>query len=334
MSSPAVSIVIPSYNRATLIPRAIQSVLDQTFQDWEAIVIDDASQDNTEEVVKNFKDSRIRYIRHEKNAGECATRNTGLDAATGTYIAFLDSDDWWLPEKLEKQVRRFEELSPQVGVVYTWLSAVNENGHIKNLRQPTLSGSIYGELLYANFVGTPSTVIIRRACLQAGARFDPSLRCCGDWDMWLQIARHYDFEVIEEPLVQYLDHEDEKRGSTNSHAVTEGYLIFTDKHHQKLQQNPHHWGEFGSREKAMYLLNIGRRLICHARVAKSPVAVKRGQYYLALARRVNPQMPYFTIHYLLSRLGEVFYAEMVNFENRLKRSAKLTLKPFLKKATT
>ncbi|MBO9998473.1 MAG: glycosyltransferase family 2 protein [Cyanobacteria bacterium SID2] len=325
MSSPAVSIIIPSYNRATLISRAIQSVLDQTFTDWELIVIDDASQDNTEEVVRGFGDPRIHYIRHERNAGECGTRNTGLAAAKGHSIAFLDSDDWWLPEKLEKQVRRFEELPPQVGAIYTWLSAVNPQGQVKNLRQPTLQGSIYGDLLYANFVGTPSTVIVRRECLDKGARFDTSLRCCGDWDMWLQIARDYDFEVIREPLVQYLDHDDDKRGSTNSHAVVEGYLRFTNKHHREIAQSYQAFGTFPNRDKAAYLFNIGRRLLCHGSRIGSLEAEKKGNFYLALAYQVDPTSMYRLIHYLLSLLGGVVYAKTVNAENQLRGLLKRNL---------
>jgi glycosyltransferase involved in cell wall biosynthesis len=103
-SSIAVSVVIPTYNRASLLGRAIKSVLEQTYQDFEIIVVDDASTDNTEEVVRNLRDRRIRYLRHEKNRGGSAARNTGIRAAWGQYIAFQDSDDEWLPEKLKKQM--------------------------------------------------------------------------------------------------------------------------------------------------------------------------------------------------------------------------------------
>lgn len=100
---PTVSVVIPTYNRAHLVGRAIQSVLNQTYQDFEIIVVDDGSTDNTEEVVKSFNDPRIRYIRHDQNRGGSAARNTGIKMARGEYIAFQDSDDEWLPEKLESR---------------------------------------------------------------------------------------------------------------------------------------------------------------------------------------------------------------------------------------
>ena len=108
--------------------RAIQSVLDQTYEDFELIVVDDGSTDNTEEVVKNFGNDKIRYIRHEENKGAAAARNTGIRAARGEYIGFQDSDDEWLPVKLEKQIKVFETAPPEVGVVYTDMQRINERG--------------------------------------------------------------------------------------------------------------------------------------------------------------------------------------------------------------
>ena len=97
-----VSAIIPTYNRANIVIRAIQSVLNQTYQNFELLVIDDGSQDNTEEIVTGIHDNRIKYIRHEKNKGVAAARNTGIEAAKGEFIAFLDSDDEWLPNKLKR----------------------------------------------------------------------------------------------------------------------------------------------------------------------------------------------------------------------------------------
>ena len=102
-----------------MIARSIESVLSQTFQDFEIIVVDDGSTDNTEEVVNSFNDERIRYVRHEQNKGEAAARNTGIKLARGDYIASQDSDDEWLPEKLARQIEVFENSPPEVGVVYT-----------------------------------------------------------------------------------------------------------------------------------------------------------------------------------------------------------------------
>ena len=118
-AKPIVSVVIPTFNRAHLIMRALQSVLTQTFTAWETIVVDDGSTDDTETVVLSLGDSRIRYCRQPENRGPAAARNRGMREAKGEFIAFLDSDDEWFPDKLELQVARFRELPETVGLIYT-----------------------------------------------------------------------------------------------------------------------------------------------------------------------------------------------------------------------
>ena len=118
INHPTISVIIPTYNRAHLIGKAVKSVLSQTYQDFEIIVVDDGSTDNTEEIVKSFTDYKIYYICHKHNRGASAARNTGIKASRGEYIAFLDSHDEWLPEKLDKQIKTFNSESSEVGVVY------------------------------------------------------------------------------------------------------------------------------------------------------------------------------------------------------------------------
>ena len=126
---PTVSVIIPTYNRAHLIDRSIQSVLNQTYQDFELIVVDDRSTDNTEDIIRQFreKDKRIKYIKHDKNKGGSAARNTRIKNSVGKYIVFQDSDDEWFPEKLEKQMKIFETASLEVGVVYTGFWRIKDN---------------------------------------------------------------------------------------------------------------------------------------------------------------------------------------------------------------
>jgi len=126
---PTVSVIISTYNRAYLIDRFIQSVLNQTYQDFELIVVDDGSTDNTEDIIRQFqeKDKRIKYIKHDKNKGGSAERNTGIKNSVGKYIAFQDSDDEWFPEKLEKQMEVFKNTSSKVGVVYTGFWRIKDN---------------------------------------------------------------------------------------------------------------------------------------------------------------------------------------------------------------
>ena len=197
-----VSIIIPTYNRAHLLGRAIQSVLTQTYQDFELIIVDDGSTDNTEKVVESFKDERIRYIRHKENKGGAAARNTGIKAAKGEYIAFQDSDDVWLPEKLEKQMKLFETAAPEVGVVYTGCQRLKNNK--KSYSPPPQvaqkEGDIFYDLLKWNFITMPS-VLVKRECFEKAGMFDENLPRLQDWELFIRISKVYRFKCIDEPLV-------------------------------------------------------------------------------------------------------------------------------------
>ena len=206
MSRPTVSVIIPTYNRANLLRRAITSVLNQTFRDFELIVVDDASPDNTPEVVESINDGRIRYVRLKKNSGGPVARNTGIKKARGKFIALLDDDDEWLPHRLETQVRKFETLEPDVGVVYGGFYYVSQqDGRILGKRLPAYKGNVYDKLLRENFIGSP-TLLIRRECFKRAGLFDPNLSSSQDWDMWLRIARHYKFDYVDEIVAKYYVH--------------------------------------------------------------------------------------------------------------------------------
>jgi glycosyltransferase involved in cell wall biosynthesis len=196
---PKVSVIIPTYNRAHLLERAIRSVLNQTFQDFELIVVDDASTDETDRLINNLG-HQIRYIRHDKNRGASAARNTGIKHSSGDYIAFLDSDDEWLPEKLEKQIKVFENRPDKLGLVY-----VGYSDEIKPDEPiiPQYRGDILYYLLINNYVGSTTSPLVRKICFERVGFFDESLPALNDWDMWIRIAQHYEFEFIPEVLARF-----------------------------------------------------------------------------------------------------------------------------------
>ncbi len=198
---PKVSVIIPTYNRAHLVGRAIQSVLDQTYRDFELIIVDDCSTDNTYEVVTGFHDERLRYIRHDKNRGASAARNTGIREARGRYVAFQDSDDEWLPEKLEKQIEVFDTASPEVGVVYTgfWRIQDDKRIYIPSPEIKPKGGDIHDILLQVNLIGTPVTVL-KRECFEKVGMFDEELPKLVDWELWIRVSKYYEFSFIDEPL--------------------------------------------------------------------------------------------------------------------------------------
>lgn len=195
-----VSVIIPTYNRAHLLGRAIKSGLDQTFQDFELIVVDDSSIDETEQLIKSFQDKRIIYVRHEINLGSNPARNTGLRHANGEYIAFLDSDDEWLPEKLKKQLEIFRKGPEKLGLVstgYIYEQIPNEPF------LPQYRGNVLKQIIIANIVGSTSTPLIKKVCFKKAGIFDETMPASQDWDMWIRIAQYYDFDFVPEVLVRY-----------------------------------------------------------------------------------------------------------------------------------
>jgi len=203
---PTVSVIIPTKNRADYVSSAIQSVLHQTFGDFEIIVVDGASIDNTREVISKFDDERIRYIREKKDRGASASRNTGIRLSTGKFIAFLDDDDLWMPSKLEKQLELVNK-KPNVGAVYTGTWGFKKNGKVIVSRIPFLRGNIFPEILEKNYVGGCSMVLVRKECLEKVGLFDENLPAGEDFDLWIRLAKYYQFDCIREPLVLYRIHE-------------------------------------------------------------------------------------------------------------------------------
>jgi glycosyltransferase involved in cell wall biosynthesis len=206
MDKNLVSVVIPTYNASNFLIKAIQSVINQTYKNWELIIVDDGSTDQTRQIVEEFqkKDSRIKYF-FQNNKGQGAARNLGIKNASGNYIAFLDSDDEFFENKLERVISYFEK-DKNIGLIYT--DAIIIGGHLYNKRRSEIftpySGNIYTKLLFNNFI-TTSTVVVRRGVLQDCGLFDESdlLRNFEDYDLWLRIAKKYKIEYIPEVLTKY-----------------------------------------------------------------------------------------------------------------------------------
>ena len=199
---PTVSVVIPTYNRATVLDRSIDSVLAQTYTDFELIVVDDGSTDDTRDVIGEFEDERIRYFRHEENEGVSAARNTGIREANGKFIAFQDSDDSWHADKLRKQMQAFEDGSSDVGVVYSGLWRVTDGGrtYVPGSEIQTKEGDIHDALLHGNFVST-QVAVVRTECFEKAGGFDESLPYFEDWELWIRLSKQFEFALVDEPLV-------------------------------------------------------------------------------------------------------------------------------------
>ena len=199
---PSVSVILPTYNRATLLPRAMGTVLGQDYRDLELIIVDDGSTDSTSAIVRGIADQRVRYCRLEQRRGAAAARNAGIALARGNLIAFQDSDDEWLPGKLGKQVRAMAEGGGSLGYSYSsfWHQTNGLRERIPSSLQTARHGSTFHRLLHGNFIGTP-TLLVTRSCLELAGVFDETMRSLEDWDLVLRLSRVAEGLFVEEPLV-------------------------------------------------------------------------------------------------------------------------------------
>jgi len=201
-SNPLVSIIIPAYNAEKYIQRALESALAQTYKDIEIIVIDDGSTDKTAEIIKTYQDPRIIYF-FQKNQGQGPARNNGIKKSQGEYITFLDADDYYFPEKVEKQVR-FLENHPEYQAVYcNALHFYSDNPTVFFKKKGNFhSGDIFKDLLQSSYIN-PNTIMVSRQILDKAGLFNENRYCPEDWELWLKISRAgFQFGYLDEDLVK------------------------------------------------------------------------------------------------------------------------------------
>src|SRR5690625_2251037 len=216
MANSLVSVIIPTYKREKdIVSRAVKSVLNQTYSNFELIVVDDSPNNykgrkSIEEFLTGLNDARIKYIKHQENKGANAARNTGIRNAKGTYIAFLDDDDEWLDQKIEKQLKRI--IKSNVGLVYCSYYVLHNKE--KYLRRQIKTNNVFIDLLKTNFIGSTSCVMVRKESIKDVGLFDENLLVYQDYDLYLHISRNYLIDVVDEALLIYYRHE-EKKNSKN-----------------------------------------------------------------------------------------------------------------------
>jgi glycosyltransferase involved in cell wall biosynthesis len=202
---PKITVVIPAYNAMTYLPETLDSVLNQTFTNFEVLIINDGSTDHIASWAAEIFDTRVKLISQE-NRGLPGARNTGITHAQGDYVAFLDADDLWELTKLEKQVDCLDS-KPEIGLVYTWTLLVDQQGKSTGtVTAAHVEGNVWEKLLLGDVVGSGSSAMIRRNCFETVGLFDTELSSIEDCDMWVRIAAHYPLAVIKEVLVYYRQH--------------------------------------------------------------------------------------------------------------------------------
>lgn len=199
LKTPRLSIVMPVYNRKYVISRALESILQQTFKDFEIIIVDDASTDNLEDALNLYSDPRLRSLKHHENKGAAAARNTGIKAACGDLIAFLDSDDAWCVTKLEKQIAHFDKLrkkNKNIMGSFTFFFLHRQNGSLEE-RQFKPAKDWRKFFLAGCFISPGSTLLVDRKVFDIIGFYDESLQRLEDWDWLLRFSRKFDFAVCE-----------------------------------------------------------------------------------------------------------------------------------------
>ncbi len=276
-----VSVIIPTHNRAEFLHSAITSVLNQTFQDFEIIIIDDASKDHTREVIDNFNDARIKVIHNQVSKGAAGARNIGIMNSNCEYIAFLDDDDEWLPEKLKIQSYLLDNSLPEVGSICTGCFIIEKvSGRVLSIDNPEVH-----DLSKGNFI-TTSSILLRRECFKKCGLFDESMPANSDYDMWIRISKKFSFKIIKDALANYYIHEN--RLTLNYEKKIRGIEILFEKYEDFFKNDP--------KEYSKQYLSLGV-LYCYKG------EVRKGRKAFSKAIRMRPFEIRNYFNFILSLLG-------------------------------
>jgi glycosyltransferase involved in cell wall biosynthesis len=292
--NPLVSVITPTRNRAEKLPRAIASLFSQTHENFELILVDDHSSDETPDLVSSIKDHRLRYIRLPECSGVANARNIGLEAARGEFVCFLDDDDEISPNKLQLQLEKYSRVSSDVGLVYCGSSFFLEAEGRKVMDiNPILKGKVYKEMLGRNYL-TTITPLVRKECFEVVGGFDTSLLSCSDWDMWIRIARQFEFDFIPDLLGKNYIHGDQISSILDSKIAAREHIM--RKYIDDLSRHP------ASFSDSLRRLGI---LYCLAREPKKG----RACFRRAIATGSGKKSLY--AHLLLARFSPALHARML-----------------------
>lgn len=301
---PAISIILPTYNRAYVLGRAIRSILNQTFQDFELIIIDDNSKDGTEELVRSIVSEKIKYVCQKEKTSPAIARNRGIQLAKGRYIAFQDSDDEWMPDKLERQFADLEKAPPEVGVSCSGFYRVINN--VKTYMSPAsvirTEGKIFSSLLKRPY-GWPQTVLVKRECFDKAGLFDEHFNVWEDYELLLRLSKCYDFKYIDEPLVIIYPQPDSVSQNQNTYITASRQLL--EKYFEDIRQDKGllRW----------YYFRIGD-LLCH------DGKLKEGRGYFLKSIEENPKDLKAACAFLLSFSGKLIYNVVANAHGQIVKS--------------
>jgi len=238
-AAPKVTAIIPCYNAEKFIRDSIQSVLDQSFQDFELLVLNDGSKDSSEKLIRAFADPRVQLL-SKPNSGVADTRNQGISRARGEYVAFLDADDLYLSENLAQKVRFLDE-NPEHGLVHSEVYFLEQDGSLRPRGLRNCQGSVLKPLLeFRTMVNSPSSAVIRRELLERVGGFDIRLSTSADRDLWIRLAAVTKFGFLGDPLVKYRLHPGQMHHNIDA-MEADLKVIYEKAREQKLFESPGHY---------------------------------------------------------------------------------------------
>ncbi|MGI0107070.1 glycosyltransferase family 2 protein [Salinimicrobium sp. WS361] len=233
---PLFSIIIPNFNREEVIRTAISSVLEQTYTNFEIIVVDDCSTDNSRQVIAGVKDARLKLLQMPKNSGAAAARNYGIKHSKGDYISLLDSDDFYAPEFLEETFKGLSTAESSVGFSWTGVRYFEAGKSSENIWQPLRKENAYITFLHSLHIGTNSGITFKKEIFERVGYFNEALPAAEDTDFFLRLTQQFEYEIIPKILIN-IEKDNEDRLSKNFKKVAMAYNIFLDQHFPVIEKN-------------------------------------------------------------------------------------------------
>lgn len=242
-----VSIVIPTHKRSKKIIRAVESALAQTYQDIEIVVVSDGYDESTDEAMSRYDENpKVNYITYKNNRGGNYARNLGVENSNGKFIAFLDDDDVMEPTKVEKQMDVFLE-DTEVGLVYTGFKSIYPSYGISYTHKPKKQGFLPKEIFASNFIGSTSRVMVKKDIMKEAGMFDISMPALQDYDLWMRICQITKIGFVSEPLLTYINENENNQISKNASKKREAIKIITEKYATYFEDKDAYYEEFDKR---------------------------------------------------------------------------------------
>ena len=303
-----VSVIIPTYNRCSLLKQALHSVLSQTYRNLEVMVVDDGSTDETSSFIQGINDERVTYLKNQRKKGANGARNTGIEAATGKYLAFLDDDDQWLPAKVEKQLNAFNDA--MIGLVYTEKKLIEAPYGTEVVIDCPARGDLTEEILVSNLIGTTSSVMLKRELLEETGYFDENLPALQDYDLWIRLCEVCRVNYVAEPLILYYNREGFSQISDDTSKYIYALEEIEKKYKERIASLPKRQQK--NREMNKYFL-----IALKANRNNNPAL---SRYYLrkALAVKIDKKAIFL---YLMSFTGYAYFIKLRKLIDSLRKGA-------------